>query len=89
MNILTDKRLLLCASMVQGRFAADIGTDHAYIPIWLMLNNKISTALACDIGKDSVCQGYCYGATNRQAIHTVRQVGSVAGSGNDQKPIKE
>lgn len=30
---------------------ADIGTDHAYIPIFLYKNNKIKKAIACDISK--------------------------------------
>ena len=30
---------------------ADIGTDHAYIPIFLYKNNKITKGIACDISK--------------------------------------
>lgn len=45
-----SSRLFECANMVsQGAAIADIGTDHAYIPIWLAQNNRISSALACDI----------------------------------------
>lgn len=45
-----SERLKLCAEMVtDGSRVADIGTDHAYIPIWLALNGKIESALACDI----------------------------------------
>lgn len=33
---------------------ADIGTDHAYIPIFLYKNNKIKGAIACDISKGSL-----------------------------------
>ena len=33
---------------------ADIGTDHAYIPIFLYKNNKIKSAIACDISKGSL-----------------------------------
>lgn len=33
---------------------ADIGTDHAYIPIFLYKNEKIKKAFACDISKGSV-----------------------------------
>ncbi len=33
---------------------ADIGTDHAYIPIFLYKNNKIKNAIACDISKGSL-----------------------------------
>lgn len=45
-----SNRLSLCAEMItDGSKIADIGTDHAYIPIWLALNSKIKSALACDI----------------------------------------
>lgn len=33
---------------------ADIGTDHAYIPIFLYKNNKIKKAIACDISRGSL-----------------------------------
>lgn len=53
-----DKRLELCASFVRdGVKIADIGTDHAYLPIWLMLNGKIESALACDINEGPLQSG--------------------------------
>lgn len=45
-----DNRLFLCAKNVRpGKFVADVGTDHAYLPIWLVLNNLIPYALATDV----------------------------------------
>ncbi len=45
-----DKRILLCAKTVRpGSRVADIGTDHAYLVIWLVLNNLVSYAIACDL----------------------------------------
>ena len=45
-------RLLCVAGMVsQGGRAVDIGTDHAYIPIYLIEKGIKECAVACDIGK--------------------------------------
>lgn len=44
------ERLQLCASMVRpGATLADIGTDHAYLPIWLAKQGLISRAIAADV----------------------------------------
>lgn len=43
-------RLLLCASMVRPfSKVADIGTDHAYLPIYLVQNGIICSAIAADV----------------------------------------
>lgn len=43
-------RLQLCASMVRpGVRLADIGTDHAYLPIWLAKKGLIAHAVAADV----------------------------------------
>ncbi len=45
-----DERLALCASFVRkGTTLADIGTDHAYLPVWLAKNGLITSAVAADI----------------------------------------
>lgn len=47
-----SKRLRTVAAMVtEGYRVADIGTDHAYVPIFLVTEGKIEQALAMDIGK--------------------------------------
>ena len=47
-----SKRLKVCADMVsKGCKIADIGTDHAYLPIFLAKNKLISKAIASDINK--------------------------------------
>ena len=43
-------RLKLCAVFVRnGRTVIDVGTDHAYLPIWLIKSGKTPRAVACDI----------------------------------------
>ena len=45
-------RLQAVADLVPaGAAVADIGTDHAYLPVWLLLEGKISCAVAADINK--------------------------------------
>lgn len=45
-----DNRLLLCAQWVpDGAKVADIGTDHAYLPIWLAKSGRIASAIAADV----------------------------------------
>lgn len=45
-----DDRLKACAAFVRdGAKLVDIGTDHAYLPIWLARAGKISHAIAADV----------------------------------------
>ncbi|MBM7855768.1 tRNA (adenine22-N1)-methyltransferase [Desulfohalotomaculum tongense] len=47
-----NKRLLTLASFVEpGKVVADIGTDHAYLPIYLVQSGKVSRVIACDINE--------------------------------------
>ena len=49
-KIKLSSRLLRCAEMVsKNSKIADIGTDHAYIPIYLTQNNTITHAIASDV----------------------------------------
>ncbi len=46
------RRLSLCAELIgEGSRLADIGTDHAYLPIHLAHKGVIKSALACDIAE--------------------------------------
>lgn len=47
-----DNRLKAIAAMVPfGKSVADIGTDHAYLPVYLIKNGQINRAIAADINK--------------------------------------
>ena len=45
-------RLQLLADWVpQGARLADVGTDHAYLPVWLTLHGRVTSAIASDLRK--------------------------------------
>ena len=47
-----SKRLHALADMItEGAVLADVGTDHAYIPIYLLQTGRIPRAFAMDIGR--------------------------------------
>lgn len=52
MNYKLNKRLLCAASFVEkGASVADIGCDHAYLPIYLIKESIARTVVACDINE--------------------------------------
>lgn len=51
-NIQLSRRLGAIAGMVtEGNRLVDVGCDHGYLPVYLMLNHKIPGAIATDVGK--------------------------------------
>lgn len=40
-----------CGAGAGGRRLADVGTDHGYVPIWLLTQGRISSAIAMDVNK--------------------------------------
>jgi len=63
-----SERLLTIANMIdKGETVADIGTDHGYLPIYLLLEDRSPSAILADISKGSLakakenCQEYLCG----------------------------
>jgi len=61
-------RLQLLADWVRpGAKLADVGTDHAYLPVWLAVHGRVSYAIASDLRKGPLERaretGRTYGAT--------------------------
>lgn len=60
-------RLALIAGWVPpGAKLADVGTDHAYLPVWLTLHGRVASAIASDLRKGPLerarVTGRTYGA---------------------------
>lgn len=51
-SINISKRLLLVASYTKGaKVLCDVGCDHAYLPVYAVLNGYVNNAIAMDIGE--------------------------------------
>ena len=60
-------RLLAAADMErQGAYFADIGTDHGYLPVYLVLTGRVSRALAADINSGPLAR----------AVQTIEKYGA-------------
>lgn len=46
---LTPRLQLLANWVLPGARIADVGTDHAYLPVWLVLHNRVASAIASDL----------------------------------------
>jgi len=64
-----SSRLQLLADWVpEGTRLADVGTDHAYLPVWLDIHHRVTNAIASDLRKGPLERaketGRTYGAQN-------------------------
>ena len=56
-------RLRLIADWVpEGAYLADVGTDHGYLPTWLLLRGSIRGAIASDLRKGPLERAKATGA---------------------------
>ena len=46
---LTPRLRAMAEQVPRGAKLADIGTDHGYLPVWLILNGVVDTAIASDL----------------------------------------
>ena len=46
---LTPRLRQIAAWVHQGAHLADVGTDHAYLPVWLTLQGRVASAIASDL----------------------------------------
>lgn len=49
MNNLSDRLKTIANLVIEGESVADIGTDHGYVPIALLSNNKVPFAVLSDV----------------------------------------
>lgn len=63
---LTPRLQLLADWVPPGARLADVGTDHAYLPVWLWLHRRVASAIACDLREGPLARaretGRTYGA---------------------------
>lgn len=63
---LTPRLRLLADWVPPGARLADVGTDHAYLPVWLRLHGRVVSAIACDLRRGPLDRaretGRTYGA---------------------------
>ncbi len=54
---LSPRLAALADQVPQGALLADVGTDHAYLPTWLLKTGKIQRAVASDINQGPLDRG--------------------------------
>ncbi len=82
---LSPRLAAIAAQIPPGAKLADVGTDHAYLPVWLLLEGTISRAVASDVNEGPLQRGRetarSYGVAARIAF---RRCDGLAGIGPDE-----
>ena len=81
-----DNRLQLCAALVRrGARLADIGTDHAYLPVWLCRNGVCPSAIAADVNPEPLRRGrQTVAAAGLEGVIQTRLSDGLAAVGRDE-----
>ena len=78
---LSPRLAAIAAQVPQGARLADVGTDHAYLPVWLLLEGTISQAVASDVNEGPLQRGRetarTYGVEDRMAFYRCDGLASV------------
>ncbi|MBR5533947.1 MAG: SAM-dependent methyltransferase [Ruminiclostridium sp.] len=54
---LTPRLMAIADQVPQGAKLADVGTDHAYLPVYLLLRDRICSAVASDVNEGPLQRG--------------------------------
>ena len=54
---LTPRLMAIADQVPQGARLADVGTDHAYLPVYLLLKDRIRSAVASDVNEGPLERG--------------------------------
>lgn len=54
---LTPRLMAIADQVPQGAKLADVGTDHAYLPVYLLLRDRIHSAVASDVNEGPLQRG--------------------------------
>lgn len=54
---LTQRLRAIAEQIPQNARLADVGTDHGYLPVWLLLNGRIESAVAADLREGPLERG--------------------------------
>lgn len=79
---LTPRLRAIARRVPEGTRLADVGTDHGYLPVWLLLQGKIARAIAADLregplnrARDTARQ---YGQTDRISFRLCNGLNGIA-----------